>query len=96
MLALDQVTHEIFQPSIGQPFTCGAHCELTLTEVALVGISRPETSRLPFALRFQGAPTLRLPQQIYRLENAQLGAMEIFLVQTGADAAASHFEAVFS
>ena len=54
------------------------------------------TLRDPFTLTFRGAPELRLPQGIYRLNNAQLGDMEIFLVQIAADATSSTFEAVFN
>ena len=53
-------------------------------------------TRDPFTLTFRGSPQLRLPQGIYKLTNAQLGEMEIFLVQIAADAASSTFEAVFN
>ena len=57
----------------------------------------PEGSlRDPFTLTFRGAPELRLPQGIYRLTNATLGDMEIFLVQIAADQTSSTFEAVFN
>ena len=63
--------------------------------------ARPRTApegalRDPFTLTFRGAPKLRLPQGIYRLNNATLGDMEIFLVQVAADATSSTFEAVFN
>jgi hypothetical protein len=53
-------------------------------------------TRDPFTLTFRGAPELRLPQGIYRMTNAQLGEMEIFLVQIAADKNSSTFEAVFN
>jgi len=53
-------------------------------------------ARDPFTLTFRGAPELRLPQSIYRMSNAQLGEMEIFLVQIAADQNSSTFEAVFN
>ena len=53
-------------------------------------------TRDPFTLTFRGPPELRLPQGIYRLSNAQLGEMEIFLVQIAADQDSSTFEAVFN
>ena len=56
----------------------------------------PDAGRDPFTLTFRGAPELRLPQGIYRLSNAQLGEMEIFLVQIAADETSSTFEAVFN
>ncbi len=97
MIALDQLTHAHCEPCTGQTFTCGEPAfSLTLVEAALLGAARTGTERTPFALRFCGDPSLRIPQQIYQLENAQLGPLEIFIVQTGADRDASHFEAVFS
>lgn len=53
-------------------------------------------TRDPFTLTFRGAPELRLPQGIYKLSNAQLGEMEIFLVQIAANQTSSTFEAVFN
>jgi uncharacterized protein DUF6916 len=53
-------------------------------------------TRDPFTLTFRGPSELRLPQGIYRMSNAQLGEMEIFLVQIAADQTSSTFEAVFN
>ena len=97
MIALDQLTCAQCEPCIGQPFTCSVPAfSLTLEDAVVLGAARPGVERSPFSLRFHGAPTLRLSQQIYRLENARLGSLEIFIVQTGADAQASHFEAIFN
>jgi len=52
--------------------------------------------REPFSLVFRGPAQLRLPQGIYKMSNAQLGEMEIFLVQIAADKTSSSFEAVFN
>jgi hypothetical protein len=52
--------------------------------------------RQPFALTFRGSPQLRLRQGRYKLSHAQLGEMEIFLVQIAADQTSSRFEAVFN
>jgi hypothetical protein len=56
----------------------------------------PDNGRDPFTLIFKGPPPLRLPQGIYRMKNAQLGEMEIFLVQIAADETSSTIEAVFN
>ena len=53
-------------------------------------------TRDPFTLTFRGPPPLRLPQGIYKMSNAQLGEMEIFLVQVAADQTCSTLEAVFN
>jgi hypothetical protein len=68
---------------------------LKLTEARPLGV-RPESIREPFALTFVAGRPLRLPQGTYKLRNATLGEMEIFLVQLGADQTSSIFEAVFS
>lgn len=97
MIALDQLTCAQCEPLVGQPFTCSDPVfAITLAEAVVLGAARPGVERQPFALRFHGAPALRLPQQVYRLENAQLGPLDIFIVQTGADTQASHFEAIFN
>jgi len=56
----------------------------------------PDDGRDPFTLTFRGPPPLRLPQGIYKMSNAQMGEMEIFLVQIAADQDSSTFEAVFN
>ena len=56
----------------------------------------PDAGRDPFTLTFLGPAPLRLPQGIYRMSNAQMGEMEIFLVQIAADQTSSTFEAVFN
>ena len=66
-----------------------------LSEARPLG-SRPESVREPFALTFLGPAQLRLPQGTYKMRNAQLGEMDIFLVQIAADQTGSSFEAVFN
>ncbi|HWM24547.1 MAG TPA: hypothetical protein VNP98_06965 [Chthoniobacterales bacterium] len=56
----------------------------------------PGAMRDPFTLTFRGPPPLRLPQAIYQMSNAEMGEMEIFLVQIAADQTSSTFEAVFN
>lgn len=99
MLDLATASHAQFAPCVGQTFALsapGAPLTLTLAEARPLGTGFPNAARAPFALTFHGTPALRLPQGIYRLENATLGVMECFLVQVAADATASHFEAIFS
>jgi hypothetical protein len=52
--------------------------------------------RRPFSLIFRGPGNPVLPQRIYRLENAALGALEIFLVPIGPDAEGPCYEAIFT
>jgi hypothetical protein len=66
-----------------------------LSEARPLG-ARAESIREPFALTFVAARSLRLPQGIYRMRHAQLGELELFLVQVAADQTSSSFEAVFN
>lgn len=99
MLELDKVDRALFAPLVGETFEVvfvDGRLPIVLKEVKVAGTARPGASRDPFALAFHGDPKLRLPQQIYRLENAKLGTMDVFVVQTGADANASYLEVIFS
>lgn len=99
ILDLATVTSETFVPFVGQGFEMvfsDARLSFTLAEVRPLGPARKPDLRAPFAVVFRGRPSLRLPQRIYRLENASLGAMEIFLVQIGDGAEGSLFEAIFN
>ncbi len=74
----------------------GAAWPLQLAEAA-VTLPRPYQpgGRLPFRLLFEGPPTLRLPQGLYRAAHAGFGETELFLVPLQ-PAGHSVFEAVFS
>jgi hypothetical protein len=98
MLELDKATPEDFTPALDQDFEL-----ITGTgtiSLRLVGIDKHATGHParpePFTLRFEGAPPLRLPQGIYRLQNVAVGPLDLFLVQVGADARGSQFEAIFN
>ena len=98
MLELDKVECEQFAACLNQDFeieTAAGRFLLQLSEARCLG-TRPESVREPFSLIFITSAQLRLPQAIYKLRNAQLGEMEIFLVQLGADQTSSTFEAVFN
>lgn len=97
MLELDKVTPRDFQQALDENFelitgTGGIALRLIAVEPRPGHSGRAE----PFTVRFQGNPELRLPQGIYPLQNLTLGAMELFLVQVGADNAGSYFEAIFN
>ena len=98
MLDLATVRCEQFTACLNQDFqivfTDGT-LAIKLAEARPLGV-RPESIREPFALTFLAGRALRLPQGIYKMTNAQLGEMEIFLVQIAADENSSTFEAVFN
>jgi hypothetical protein len=98
MLDLAKVQCSEFAAWVNQDFevvTGSGTLSLKLSEARPLG-TRPESTREPFALTFRGAPQLRLPQGIYKMSHAQLGEMEIFLVQIAGDQSNSTFEAVFN
>jgi hypothetical protein len=96
MLELDKVECAQFAACLNQDFEIvfsdGA-LPLKLSEARPLG-TRPESIREPFALTFVGRAGLPLPQGIYKLRNAELGEMEIFLVPIAVDQTSSTFEAV--
>ena len=98
MLELDKVRCEQFAACLNQDFEIvfsdGA-LSVKLSEARPLG-TRPESVREPFALTFVASRPLRLPQGIYKMRNAQLGEMEIFLVQIAVDQTGSTFEAIFN
>jgi|SRR5271165_6330193 len=99
MLELDKVGRAQFAEFVDQDFEIAlkdaAPLRARLTEVRSLASARAG-SREAFALEFHADPSVRLPQQIYAVSHGQLGTMEIFLVQTGADSAGAYFEAVFT
>ena len=98
MLELDKVECAQFAACLTQDFEIlfsDGTLPLKLSEARPLG-TRPESIREPFALTFLGRARLRLPQGIYKMRNATLGEMEIFLVQLASDETSSAFEAVFN
>jgi hypothetical protein len=103
---LDRLTKESFEAHRGEVFRLVAACgraqpepigpfDLTLAEVrgnGLVG----RAAREQFSVLFRGPRDPTLPQRIYRLENAAMGTLEIFLVPVGRDTTTTIYEAVFT
>lgn len=99
MLELDKVNRTQFAELVDQDFEIiqkgAAPLSIRLIEVRSLGPTRA-AGREPFALEFRADASVRLPQRIYAVSHGQLGTMEIFLVQVGADSAGAYFEAVFT
>ena len=94
---LENLTKESFLPRLNQPFRLTAvepPLELRLVEVEARWGKGP--TREPFSLVFLGPPEPLLAQQIYRLEHEEMGALEVFLVPIGRDAAGTRYEAAFN
>ena len=94
---LENLTKESFLPRLNQSFRLTSvepPLELRLVEVEARWGKGP--TREPFSLVFVGPADPVLPQRIYRLEHDELGALELFLVPVGRDAAGTRYEAAFN
>ena len=99
MLDLATVRREQFATCLDQDFEIvfpDGTLPIKLSEAKQWGPDQPAHIRQPFTLTFRVARNLRLPQGTYKMRNAELGEMEIFLVQIAADANSSTLEAVFN
>jgi hypothetical protein len=104
VLELDRVTVDDFAPAVGQVFAIDAGdagtIELELTEVSAYDPKAPAVDqsgkRAPFHVLFRGPPEPIVAQQICRLQNDTLGAIEIFIVPIGSDESGTSYEAVFT
>jgi hypothetical protein len=99
MLDLATVRREDFAACVDQDFEivfADGTLLVKLIEAKQWGPDQPANLRQPFALTFRIERNLRFPQGTYKMRNAELGEMEIFLVQTAADANSSALEAVFN
>lgn len=70
---------------------------LTLAEVTpLPARPFPGMMRAPFSLIFRSSTPVVLPQRLYRLRNAAMGALDVFLVPIGRDVSGAVYQAVFN
>jgi hypothetical protein len=96
---LDKVTRDTFEPIKGDIFRLALddneHLPLELAAVLGTGL-QGLASREQFSLHFRGPSLPALPQRIYRIEHAQLGVLDLFLVPIRRDASGMTYEAVFT
>ena len=88
-----------FSAALGQSFDlmAGEVSErLTLTEATPSGAPYAEGAREPFSLLFKGTTQTVLPQGIWRMRNAALGELDIFLVPIARDPDGTIYQAVFN
>ena len=99
MLDLATVRREEFAACLDQDFEIvfpDGTLPVKLSEAKQWGSDLPAHIRQPFTLTFRVERSLRFPQGTYKMRNAQLGEIEIFLVQVAADQTSSTLEAVFN
>src|SRR5262245_39838088 len=101
---LDKLTHGAFEPLVGKLFrlhvSAESRVEVELVEAKRLPVhARPGAQlpkREPFSLIFRGPREYMLPQRIYRIEQAELAGVEIFLVPVGPDETGQRYEAIFN
>lgn len=85
-------TNEAFDVSMGE-----SSVAMTLVEVqSLNPHPYPGMMREPFSLIFRSGSPVVFPQKTYRLKNATLGALDVFLVPVGRDVQGVLYQAVFN
>ena len=95
---LADLTLAHFEPLVGDTFTLDRAADepLAWTLASATPAGEWPGGRQPFELIFAGPPRPILPQAIYRLTHARLGALEIFVVPLGQDETGTTYQAVFS
>ncbi len=98
---LDKLTKDSFSKCLHQTFTIHLAgqdpVETELIEVrGLVAVDDDPDRREPFSVVFRGPKEVTLEQGIFKLENATLGALDLFLVTNGPDQDGMRHEAVFT
>lgn len=93
---LDVLDLEDFESSLGNAFVLiDGTGELILRDAKAVGQGHPGRA-VPFSLLFDGPLDQPLGQGIHRLETAELGRLDVFLVPVGITAQARQYEAIFN
>jgi len=95
---LGQLTVTTFEPLVGDAFSVEAvpGVELVLVLEVAEAVGDWPGGRQPFRLQFRGPRDPLLPQAIYPLQHAALGALEIFIVAIGQGDEHTTYEAIFT
>lgn len=94
------VTLDHFASCVGSAFDIDmgqSSMALTLSEARpLPETGFPGMKRSPFSLMFRSGSPIVLPQKLYKLKNATLGSLEIFLVPVAKDKEGIVYQAIFN
>ena len=97
---LDRLTSQDFSAHLNQPFCIREQSmeplDATLIEVTELGANSEDAARQAFSIILRVPKEIVLPQSIYRVEHAALGALDLFLVPLGPDNEGMRYEAVFT
>lgn len=98
-MAERQLTIDVFSDKVGQIWTLdepqAPPVDLTLIEVQALR-NYAKLAREPFSLLFTTRGDFVLPQRIYDLRHATLGAMSLFLVPVGREGDITTYQALFN
>ena len=94
-------THTDFEKHVNQMFRTAIEeisIDLELIECGRIETAQPITGdmREPFSLVFRGPMQPVLNQRVFRLEHAEMGQLDVFLVPIGPDNEGMRYEAVFT
>ncbi len=99
---LESFTLADFTPRLGERFRLGGDVDgrvvldTELGEATQVGEVGSAGGRAPFSLVFRGPHHVVLQQRIYRVDHAELGTFDLFLVPIGPDRAGMRYQAIFT
>ena len=93
---LAALTLDTFTPLVGDRFSIAEPAAVELELAEATGAGDWPGGRQPFRLHLRGPREPLLSQSIYRLEHAELGALEIFIVPVDRDAESTTYEAIFT
>ena len=93
---LEDFTVGTFSGHLGDSFRVHPEDSSTLDLELVSSTGLNEGSERPFSIVFRGPGDALLPQRIYRMEHAEIGAFEIFLVPIGPDEEGLRYEAIFN
>jgi hypothetical protein len=83
---LEKLNAKVFAEHLNTPFQLQGDFATPITlELVAVNEGVPSPQIESFALHFRGPAAPRLPQQIYRMEHASLGTIELFLTAISAE-----------
>jgi hypothetical protein len=96
-MMLDQIKPALMAEHVGTDFEVLHDPQRVFSLLMTQVIEHAKTERIEtFSLFFHGPPDRFLPQGIYRLRQAKLGELEIFLVPIAQDKDGFQYEAVFN
>lgn len=95
---LESFTIDTFAGRVGETFLIRSDDRTSLEAelISATGLGESPEHGRPFSVLFRGPGDVLLPQRIHRMEHAEIGAFEIFLVPIGPDDKGHRYEAVFT